>query len=326
MGRGRFVRLVFLGTSEFAVPSLTRLHTSGHRILAIVTRPDRPTGRGLKVVSSPVKRAAASNHLAILQPERLDSEVVETVRGLAPDLVVVVAYGLILPPFFLKVPPLGCINLHASLLPRYRGAAPVAHAILRGEVMVGVTTLLMDEGIDTGPILLQRQSPVGADESAGEVEARLSILGADLLLETLQTLARGRLEPRHQVVDHDTYAPKIAPGAARISWQRDSASVVNLIRATNPRPGAFTVLGFRRLKIWRAARGPDCAAELRDLPPGTVVAEEGLPEVLCGEGTTLQLREIQMEGRRRITGEEAVRGRLFGRGVCFGEASPAERK
>ena len=325
MGRGRVVKLVFLGTPEFAVPSLSRLHETAHQTLAVLTQPDRPFGRGQRVGPTPVKRAAIARRLKVLQPESLDSGIVETVRALSPEILVVVAYGLILPPTLLRVPPLGCVNVHASLLPRHRGAAPVVHAILKGDTESGVTTILMDEGIDTGPLLLQRKSPIGPDETAGEVESRLSILGAELLVETLDRLVLGDLVARPQDPKHATFAPKFRVGTAWIHWEWEGPHIANLVRAMNPRPGASTTLGGHRLKIWRAtAAGPGIALEAPP-EPGTLVAGSSFPRVFCGRGTVLEIRELQIEGRRRVTGEEALRGRWFAPGDRFGEApTPGE--
>jgi len=323
MGRGRIVKLAFLGTPEFAVPSLTCLHDAGHEILLVLTQPDRPSGRGRHVRPSPVKIEARSRGLQIFQPERLDVPAVDRLAALGVDALVVVAYGLILPPPVLRLPPEGCINLHASLLPRYRGAAPVAHAILRGETRTGVTTLLMDEGIDTGPILLQRECPIGPDETAGDVEQRLSGMGASLLVETLGTLSAGEARPRAQVIDRETYAPKIRPEMARISWEKEAASIVNRVRAMNPRPGAATTVGGGHLKIWRASAGPPRGAGETAAPPGAVLSGGAAPRVACGGGGSVILQELQMEGRRRVSGEEALRGRWFGPGDRFGEATEA---
>jgi methionyl-tRNA formyltransferase len=320
MGRGRIVKLAFLGTPDFAVPSLTRLHSAGHMIRVVLTQPDRPAGRGRKISPSPIKRAALDRGLAVFQPEGLDETAIERIASEAVEAAVVVAYGLILPAALLRLPPHGCINLHASMLPRYRGAAPIAHAILRGETMTGVTTLLMDEGIDTGPILLQKESPLGPEETAGEVEKRLSDLGAGLLVETIDAIAAGRIAPRPQIVDRETYAPKIGPETARIAWNSAPALIVNLVRAMNPRPGATTSLRGESFKIWRAAAAAARRGEEERTAPGTVLAGGGAPRVACGEGGSVVLQELQREGRRRVSGEEAVRGRWLAGGDFLGEA------
>lgn len=320
MGRGRIVKLAFLGTPDFAVPSLLGLHDAGHAIRVVLTQPDRPAGRGRKVSPSPVKRAALDRGLPVFQPERLDAAAIGRIASESVDAAVVVAYGLILPAALLRLPPHGCVNLHASMLPRYRGAAPIAHAILRGETTTGVTTLLMDEGIDTGPILLQKESPLGPEETAGEVEKRLSILGAGLLVETIEGVAAGRIEPRPQTIDRRTYAPKIGPETARIAWSSGPALIVNLIRAMNPRPGATTSRGGESFKIWRAAVAAVRRGEEERAASGTVLADGGVPRVACGEGGSVALLELQREGRRRVSGEEAVRGRWLAGGDCLGDA------
>ena len=318
--------LVFLGTPDFAVPSLIRLHEAGHEILAVLTQPDRPAGRGQKVRASAIKRAASLRGLPVHQPVQLDASVLATLRQVGPEAVIVVAYGRILPPALLQLPRLGCINLHASLLPRYRGAAPTVHAILHGETKTGVTTLLMDEGIDTGPILLQRECSIGPEETAGDLEARLAPMGAALLVETLEGLARGDLTPQVQSVDRGTYAPRVVPKAAWIVWRQEALTIVNLIRAMNPRPGASAMMGDRRMKIWRAAVGPPAFGGESAMESGTVLVESGQPRVICGQGTTLVLREIQIESRRRVSGEEAASGRWLLQGDRFDEPPDAARE
>jgi len=323
MGRGRIVKLAFFGTPEFAVPSLARLHDAGHDIRLVLTQPDRPSGRGRQVRPGPVKREAQARGLQVFQPEHLDDPAADRIAALGVDASVVVAYGLILPASVLRLPPMGCINLHASLLPRYRGAAPVAHAILRGETRTGVTTLLMDEGIDTGPVLLQRDCPIGSEETAGDVENRLSEMGAVLLVETLRALSAGEIHPRPQAIDRETYAPKIRPETARIPWEREAAFIANLVRAMSPRPGAATSLGGGHLKIWRVSVGTPRSGEETAAAPGTVLSGGTSPRVACGERGSIILLEMQMEGRSRVTGGEALRGRWLGPGDRFGEATQA---
>ena len=312
------MNLVFLGTPDFAVPSLLGLHGAGHTFLLVICQPDRPAGRGRSTRACPVKRQAESLGLPVLQPETLDAQAVHRVVATGAELAVVVAYGLILPSEFLRTPRRGCINLHASLLPRYRGAAPVAHAVLQGERITGVTTLLMDEGIDTGPILLQRETPIGHDEAAGEVESRLASLGADLLVQTLSGLEKGTLRPRPQSIDRETYSPKILPEAGRIRWETAAEAIARQVRALNPRPGAFTVYQKRHVKIWRARASEIPAGE--GASPGTILEGAGSLRVTCGGGSCLEVLEVQMEGRRRVSGGEALRGRWFGPGGLFGDA------
>ena len=313
------MRLVFLGTPEFAVPSLGQLHKAGHSIRLVLCQPDRPAGRGRRTRVCAVKEQALSLGLSVVQPERLDKRVQEQVAAEEIEVAVVVAYGLILPREFLQVPASGCVNLHASLLPRYRGASPVAHAILHGEHVVGVTTLLMDEGIDTGPILLQRETPLGDRETSGEVEIRLAQVGAELLVQTLEGLQRGTLVARPQAVDLESYAPKIHQEAARIRWGADAPAIVRQVRALNPRPGAFTNYQGMNVKIWQADA---YAGPLADAArTGTLLEASGALRVVCGSNTCIEVREVQLEGRRRVTGEEAMRGRWFEPGARFGESS-----
>ena len=305
------MRLAFFGTSGFAVPTLARLCENGHRPELVVCQPDRPKGRGRKLLSGPVKAFALAKDLEVFQPKSLDRDVLEKLSRLKIQAAVVVSYGLILPSELLNLPPLGCINLHGSLLPRYRGASPVAHAILRGESVTGATTLLMDEGIDTGPILLQESTPIGPEETAGDVESRLADLGAGLILKTLEGLVAGNLLPRRQVIDRETYAPKIGSHAGRILWMLPASSIARQIRAFNPKPGAFTTHQGKVLKIWRGRTAPPA---IQPAAPGTVLAEGGVLRIVCGEGSCLEPQEVQLEGRRRVGGDEALRGRWIASG------------
>lgn len=313
------MRVAFLGTSDFAVPTLAALCDAGHEVALVVCQPDRPAGRGRQIQHGPVKSFARAQGLEVFQPEALDQVALERLARAQIRIGVVVSYGLILPAALLRLPPLGCVNLHGSLLPKYRGASPVTHAILHGDSVTGVTTLLMDEGIDTGPILLQEPTPIGEEETAGEVETRLAVMGAGLMRETLDRLAAGELTPRRQILDRETYSPKIAASAGRLSWSLPAAGIERQVRAYNPRPGAFTRHHGRILKIWRARAAPLGAA---GTSPGTVLAERGALRVACGESSFLDLLEVQLEGRRRVSGEEALRGRWIASGDCLedGEA------
>jgi len=311
------LRLAFLGTPDFAVPSLLRLHEAGHSILFALCRPDRPAGRGRRVQACPVKQRAQALGISVLQPERIDQGVITQVSHAGAELAVVVAYGLILPSAFLALPRRGCVNVHASLLPRWRGASPIVHAILQGDRTIGVTTIRMDEGIDTGPILLQRESPLGEAETTGEAESRLSHLGADLLLETLDRMEQGVLQPKPQDSREASYAPKIRPELARIAWDARALTIIRQVNAFNPRPGAGTSYRGTSLKIWGAAL---CATSSVSAPSGTILPGQGL-RVACGRGSCIELLEVQMEGRRRISGAEALRGRWFEPGGCFGKLS-----
>ena len=229
------IRVVFMGTPEFACPSLQKLIDRGEKLLAVVTQPDRPKGRGQKLVPPPVKVLAKRHGIPVLQPLKVRApEFVETIRELSPDLIVVVAYGQILSPAILSIPPRGCVNVHGSLLPKYRGAAPIARALLRGEPKTGVTTMLMDAGMDTGPILLMEETEILPEDNLETLHGRLARMGARLLLKTLEGLEKGTLEPQAQDHAQATYAPKITREEGRIDWRLPARDICNLLRAFDP--------------------------------------------------------------------------------------------
>lgn len=306
--------IVFMGTPAFAVPSLERLAASRHRIAGVVCQPDRPAGRGQRKQAPPVKEAALRLGLPVAQPERIrGEEFLSTLREWKPDLIAVAAYGRILPPAVLQLPRLGCINVHASLLPRYRGAAPIPWAILHGEPETGVTIMQMNEGLDEGDILLQRATPIGPEETAGELGARLAVLGAELLLEAVEGLAAGGLRGTPQDHAAATFAPMIRKEDARIDWSRSAVDLARAVRAFHPWPVAFTFLGGRRVRIHRAR---PVAADLSPAEPGEIVEAGDTVVVGTGKGG-LQILELQFEGRRRIRAAEAVRGGLVRVGDRF---------
>lgn len=319
------MRLVFMGSSGFAVPSLRALRRAGHEIASVVTRPDRPrTRRSGCSVPTPVKAEALGAGLPILEPASIrDPEFVATLRRLEPETVVVAAYGQILPPEVLAIPPRWCINLHASLLPRYRGAAPVARAILDGERITGVSTIRMDRGLDTGDILLQVECAIGMMETAGELTARLADLGAALLVETLEQHARGGLEPRRQDEREASLAPPLSREEGRIDWSAPAGAIASRVRACNPWPVAFTMLGGRPVQILRAEAsfekpsGRGAGAE-----PGRVVAA-GNDRILvqCGGGERLAVLELRFPGRRAVSARDAINGRLVRAGDLLGPAA-----
>jgi methionyl-tRNA formyltransferase len=291
------VRVVFMGAGAFAIPSLEALVEAGHELAAVVTQPDREKGRGQALAPPPVKLAAERLHLPLLQARRVrEPETQERLRALAPQLQVVVAFGQILPRSLIEIAPLGTLNVHASLLPRYRGAAPIQWAIASGETETGVTTMLIDEGLDTGPTLLSHRLAIGADETAAELEPRLARLGAELLLESLRGLAGGTLTPRPQDHAHATLAPILKKDDGRIEWTRRAQEVAWRVRGFTPWPGAFTQAGGRLLKILRAVALPDSAPQAE---PGAVVAvsSSGV-SVACGGASVLRLVEVQPESRR----------------------------
>jgi len=307
------MRVLFFGSPEFAVPSL-RACLSAHAVVGVVTQPDRPAGRGQRLTPPPVKRVAEEAGLPVLQPPRLrEPGWAERLAELAPDVGVVAAYGQILPRTVLSLPRLGCINLHASLLPRYRGAAPVAWAILGGESETGLTTFLMDEGMDTGPILRQARVAIGPEETAGELAARLAVEGSHLLLETLEEWQAGRLTPIPQDGAEATLAPRLKKEDGWVRWERSAVELVNLVRAMNPWPGAVSLWEGGRLTVWRAraVKGSGHAA-------GTLFPVEGPLAIATGDGGLLPL-EVQPESRPRMSWEEFVRGHRVRAGARFEE-------
>jgi methionyl-tRNA formyltransferase len=297
------LNIIFMGTPDFAVPALEALHGSPHRIARVVTQPDRPRGRGRQAAATPVKAAALEMGLPVVQPESIrEAGFLQTVRSLAPDLLVVVAFGQILKPALLEIPRLGAINIHASLLPKYRGAAPIQWAIINGERETGVTTMFMDPGLDTGDILLKRKQPIDPEDTAGALHDRLAVSGAELLLETLDRLES--LEPIPQNDDESSYAPLLKKTDGRISWEQSAEAIDRRVRGVSPWPGAFTFINDRRVKLIRTRPlNEDVAA-----PPGTVVP--GFPDdlwVATGRGV-LSLLELQGESGRRLPVADFLRG------------------
>lgn len=291
------MRIVFAGTPEFAVPSLEALVASNREIVLVLTRPDRPAGRGLSVQESAVKRAATRNGLSVFQPATLrDPAAVEVLREHAPDLMVVAAYGLILPQAALDVPPRGAINVHASLLPRWRGAAPIQRALLAGDAETGVSIMRMEAGLDTGPVLMSEPLAIEPEETAGTLHDKLAAVGARLLAEALDRLEQGTLHPVRQPESGVTYAAKIEKSEAWINWSRAAESLARQVRAFDPFPGALARLRGVDVKIWRVAQ---CAAASGG-PPGVVLAasRDGIV-VACGTGA-LRLLELQRAGARRL--------------------------
>lgn len=308
-----------MGTPDFAVPSLEALLDSRHQVAAVVTRPDRPSGRGLKLRPPPVKAVAEKHGLPVLQPVKVrDGSFLDSVTSFAPDVLVVVAYGRILPRPVLMAAPHGGVNLHASLLPKYRGAAPVAWAIARGETVTGITTMRMVEELDAGDIYLQRSTPIGPEETAGELESRLAELGAPFLVETLDALARGEMAGIPQDDAKATFAPVLTKSDGSIDWTMSAREIACRTRAFDPWPTAYTSLGGRGLRI-RKARVPAAPPRSGDAAPGTIV-EAGRSRLLvaCGEGSVLELVEVQPAGRRRMRAADAVAGRYLTAGARLG--------
>ncbi|MBE0599422.1 MAG: methionyl-tRNA formyltransferase [Desulfuromonadales bacterium] len=299
----RHLRTVFMGTPEFAIPTLQGLIDAGVNLAAVFTQPDRPKGRGNILTPPPVKILATSLGCPVHQPPKLrDPAAVEELRRLAPELIVVVAYGQILPKSVLEIPRYGCINVHASLLPRYRGAAPINKAIMEGETVTGITTMLMDVGLDTGPMLVKKSVPIGQRETAGELHDRLALLGREAMEETLSRLCAGTLKPEPQDDAKSTYAPMLQKEDGRLDWQRPAAALHNQVRGLDPWPGAYTFFAGEMLKIARTTVEYHCGEPgtvLRSGPEGVLVA--------CGDGA-LNIGELQLPGKRRLAAAEFLRG------------------
>ncbi|HEU4595445.1 MAG TPA: methionyl-tRNA formyltransferase [Pyrinomonadaceae bacterium] len=316
------MRLVFMGTPETAVPTLKRCVEDGHEVVAVWTQPDRPAGRGGRLHASPVKEYALSKGLAVRQPPKLKTEeALALFESHGADAAVVVAYGRILPATYLRAPRVGCINVHFSLLPKYRGAAPVNWAVVRGEQETGVTTMLMDEGLDTGPLLLQRATPIGERETAPELLARLSHTGAELLSETLARL--GELEPRPQRAEDATHAPMLRREDGLIDWTHDASEIERRVRGFQPWPNAHTTHGGRRLILWSAEPfniNDDQERAPVEPSPGTVVEARGDElAVACGKGTALRVSELQPEGKQRMKARDFINGMRVEAGARFGD-------
>jgi methionyl-tRNA formyltransferase len=307
-------RIVFFGTPSFALPTLRGLLEGPDEVVGVITQPDREKGRGRRIVISPIKELALQHGLPVLQPEKVKEEAFqEALSGLQPDLLVVVAYGQILPNPVLNIPKYGAVNVHASLLPRYRGAAPIAWAILRGEEGTGVTTMVMDEGMDTGDILLQTEVPIGDEETCENLHDRLGSLGAQLLLKTLEKMKAGDIRAIPQDHSKATYAPPLKKENGHIDWRKGAAEIDRQVRAFNPWPGAFTKWGDRLLKIYRG--------EIRERTPagkpGAVVwVGSDFIEVEAGKDSYL-IEEIQLEGRKKMTIREFLSGHSISAGTVF---------
>jgi methionyl-tRNA formyltransferase len=308
-------RIIFMGTPDFSVPTLKALHENRYDVLAVVTQPDRPKGRGRRLVPPPVKEVARTLGYPVLQPLRIKEPwFIDRIIESDPDLFVVVAYGRILPGSFLSIPRLGAVNIHASLLPKYRGPAPIQWAIINGEEETGVTSMWMDEGMDTGDILLSSKVPIGPDDTSGSLHIRLAEVGAELLIETLTRLESSDLAGEPQDKSGATYAPLLKKKDGRIDWTMDVRSVNAFIRGMSPWPGAFTFLFGKRLKVLKAQD----LQKPGNQRPGTVV--EGFPDdfnVATGQGT-LALKEVQFESGKRLPVKDFLRGCPVPAGTLLG--------
>ena len=307
------MKIIFMGSAGFAVPSFDALVDSKHEILEVITQPDKPAGRGKKITQCPMAKAASEHGLKLYQPKSVKkSDTIEHIAEIAPDIIVVVAYGKILPNELLNIPPMKCINVHSSLLPKYRGAAPINWAIVEGETETGVTTQRITEKLDAGDILLQASTPIDELETARELHDRLSLIGADLLLRTLEGIEDRTIEPRPQNEEESTYAPIIKKEDGLIDWSKPAIQIFNLMRGFTPWPGTFTHLDGKTLRLHVAAidRTP------HDENPGTIIECSGDLCVACGEGR-LYLIEVQIEGKRRMSAKDFLNGHAIELGTIL---------
>jgi methionyl-tRNA formyltransferase len=310
------MNLIFCGTPQFAVPTLEKLVAEKFSIQLVITNPDEPRGRGHKVQPSAVKEAALKHGLPLFQPAKVKTDATrEYLSQYHPDAIVIVAYGHIVPQWMIDLPPLGCINLHASILPKYRGAAPINWAIIRGETDTGVTTMKIDAGMDTGDMLLERREPIRDDDTTETLGERLSLMGAELMIETLRGLEHGEITPRPQNHDLATLAPRLKKEDGVIDWSLRAEDIERRVRGLAPWPGAFTSFRGKRLHIWRAE---PMVAEGSNPVPGTVAAEGKRLAAACGVGTQLLLHEVQLEGRKRLSAREFMNGAHVESGETFG--------
>ena len=319
MNSGRRLRAIFLGTPEFAIPSLRALKDKVE-LLAVVTQPDRPQGRGRKVAPPPVARAAREMAVPVLQPAKLrDPAAIEALRALRPDVIITVAYGKIIPPQILTLPPLGCINVHPSLLPKYRGASPIQGALVNGERETGVTIMYQSEALDAGDIILQRRVPIAPDDTAQTLEDRLAEEGAHALVEALTLIAEGSAPRQPQAESQATYAGKLTKGSGRIDWTQPATALVNFIRAMDPWPSAYT---WHRGKFLKICKGTAMEGAPGAQPGVVTDARRGEGFVVATGQGSLFVTEVQPEGRRRMTADEYVRGTHLQVGERLGEPAP----
>ena len=309
-------RIIFMGTPQFAVPTLTFLINKGYEILAVVTQPDRPKGRGQRLMPSPVKLVALENDLQLLQPEKLDNRFLDVVISLKPDLFVVVAFGLIIPGKVLNAARWGGINIHASLLPKYRGSAPIQWAIINNEKKTGLTTMFMDEGMDTGPILMQQELDILEGETAGRLHDRLSFLAPGLLIKTLEGLAQGTIEGKEQDESLASYTSKLKKEQGLINWSWPAERICGLIRGLDPWPGAYTCYKEKTLKLFGCFIYSDRKAFST---PGRIkgLTEKGL-EIETGKGIII-VKEVQAPGKKRLPAKEFLKGSKLKTGDILGE-------
>lgn len=298
------LKLVFCGTPAFAVPTLEKLLEAGFPVSLVVTQPDRPRGRGMELTPSPVKQRALQFGLPVAQPEKIkdNDEFRNRLADIRPDAIIVVGYGRIIPQWMIALPRFGNINLHASLLPKYRGAAPIQWAIARGETVTGVTTMRIDAGLDTGDILLQKEVPIAPEDTAETLAPRLAAIGADLMIDTLHALAAGTISARAQDDNQATLAPTLKKEDGRIDFRRAAKETWDRLRGFQPWPGAFTSFRSKNLNVWDTSL---CEAQIG---PGELVVENNRLIVGCGQGSALELIVVQPEGKRRMSARDFIQG------------------
>ncbi|MDR3677108.1 MAG: methionyl-tRNA formyltransferase [Acidobacteriota bacterium] len=301
------MNLLFCGTPDFAVPSLESLIAEQFAVDLVVTNQDEPSGRGYQLKASPVKQSALRAGMEVYQPAKLqDPATVELLSRYRPDAIVVVAYGHILPKWMIDLPRLGCLNVHASLLPKYRGAAPIQWSLIRGEAVTGVTTMRIDVGLDTGDTFLKREVAIQDEDTAETLGQRLSAVGAALLIETLRRLEQGDLQAQPQDHAQATLAPILKKEDGRVNWKLPALEIWNRIRGLRPWPGAYTTFRGKNLHIWSAPRPVE--GETTHLEPGTLISDRASLRVACGQGTVLEAKELQLEGRKRLAPRDFLNG------------------
>jgi methionyl-tRNA formyltransferase len=313
---------LFMGTPRFAVASLEAIANTGEKLIGVVTQPDRPKGRGELIASSPVKDWAVAQDIPVYQPAKVrDLEFLKQLRDLSPDLIVVVAFGQILPKTLLEIPRNGCVNVHASLLPRYRGAAPINWAIIRGERETGVTTMQMDEGMDTGPILLQERLPIESDETAESLAGRLQVTGARLLVRTIAELKAGRLKPKPQDSSQATMAPLLKKEDGLILWDQPAEAIVNLVRGLIPWPGAYTYYGPQ---LWRLLKVSALGPLLKHATPGEILEVKKDEVLVATADRIIRIEELQPENKRRMKTREYLAGHDLKAGTILSNEKAAK--
>lgn len=309
------MNIVFMGTPDFAVPALNALIKSNHSVSAVFTQPDKPKGRGHKLAPPPVKVLAEDNGITVYQPASLKKEAdeyIKIIKDINPDIIVVAAYGKILPRKVLEIPRLGCVNIHGSLLPKYRGAAPIQRAVLNGETETGITTMLMNEGLDTGDILLVQKTEIGENETASELFDRLSCMGADVLMKTIEALNGGEIEPQKQDDSEATYAPMLSKDLSKLEFNNPVFNVHKKICGLSDWPCAVTSIDGKRLKVYRS----EIVSETKpDAEPGEILDEKNFT-VACSDGS-LRLVEVQADGSKRMKSEDYLRGKPVSRGTIL---------